>query len=252
MGKKLNKLKKAEMTTQQIVLLVILLVSFIVVMYFIFFLNPGEVTDSQICHTSVLNKEKTIGVTGSVDCKTNYVCISSGGSCGDFKATTTKSVELSGGDQQKRDAVMNAVAEEMVDCWWMFGEGKINYGTNLGYSLKCARCSVVSFDDGIQREFLSTPLSYKELYYYLERAKKDDSQTYLNYLYGVSSFDFVKIPTEFKLDLNNENINVKEQYSIMTGIDDNIAGSDKIMRVVIIPSKETSSRISCGGYITRV
>ena len=99
------------------------------------------------------------------------------------------------------------LAEEMADCWWMFGEGEINYGSvdiddrKTEYAL----CSIVSFDSKIQEEI--PEITYWEFYNYLQTTQKkpSNSETYLEYLYDVASLDSLEIQSQFK-------INIKQYY----------------------------------------
>jgi hypothetical protein len=249
-----SKSRSAELTTQQIVLLIILIVSFIVILIFIFFLNPGETTSKEICHNSVILKARSIGLAGEIDCKTIYVCISAGGKCQGFNSDAERKVQLKGTEMEKEDAVMKAIAEEMSDCWWMFGEGKINYGSTGGTSVKCALCSIIVFDDKIQKEV--PKIEYIKFYEYLERAKKDDKITYLTYIYGTPRLSLVKFSDGFKTDINKDVLKTNEKYSLITGIDDNInppfigGNPDEFFRVYVVPTKQTSST-KCEEFLTR-
>lgn len=230
------------MTTQQIVMLIILLVSFIVIIIFIFFLQPGELTNKEICHNSVVLQDKSVGFSGGVDCKTSYFCVSGGDNCEEG----SQKVKV---NEEKKEEIFKAMADSMSDCWWMFGEGKIDYTSSK--DLECAVCSIISFDKKVQEKY--PELSYSEFYNYLEKTKKTGTETYLRYLYGVFNVDDLDFSSGFnKTDLN-ENINTMEKYSIITGYDDDwplIGGGDDIMKVVFINTRETS-KTECDEFITR-
>ena len=115
--------KRGELTTQQIVVLIILITSFIVLMFFLFRLNFQETTNKEICRNSVVLKGKSVlpADMTPLKCNTNYVCITKDGSC---EGLTYYSYKI---DVENKDEMYSALAEEMADCWWMFGEGEINY-----------------------------------------------------------------------------------------------------------------------------
>ena len=143
----------------------------------------------------------------------------------------------------------------MADCWWQFGEGKLNYGVKADLeepskivSIKYALCSVIEFDPQIQEK--NPSLTYTELYNYLEKAEKDSSQSYLKYLYGVVDGP-VEVQSQIKSYTNPNQIRTSEKYSIITGLDDNLPAKDEILRVYIIPTLETSSRLEPGEFITK-
>ncbi|GAI04522.1 unnamed protein product, partial [marine sediment metagenome] len=180
--------KKSEITTKQIVTLIILIVSFVIILFLLFRLNLGRATDKEICHNSVVLKSAGKGLVGQLDCKTNYLCISGGGDCEGINPTTTIKV-----NRENKEEIMKAIADEMADCWWMFGEGELDYmrGNFLG-NTACASCSIVKFDNKIQ-ESQEEGITYEEFMEFLanETKSKNEKDTYLYYLYGVSSIDQV-------------------------------------------------------------
>lgn len=199
---------KGEITTAQIVTIVVLIVSFIVILFFFFRLNLGATTNSEICHNSVVLKARSAGISGDLKCKTNYVCISDGGNCADMNPTETANV-----DSGDKEAIMKAIAEQMADCWWMFGEGKLDY---LGTSTSniCGICAVVGFDEKV---ISSDAITYSEFYDYLANTQKEVSQTYLTYLYGVYDVESLQQQDPILLDNANNNILSGDKYTIITG-----------------------------------
>ena len=185
---KFNKSKKGELTTQQIVLLIILIASFAIILFFFFRLNLQGQTLEQTCHNSVLLQNKL--KTGDLQCSTSYICFSGNGECSDISPTETIKISLGDLSAEKTNIFRN-IADKMYSCWWMMGEGKIDYTSGLAISNQkiCALCSSFSFDQKIQNDFKDSQPTYGEFYNYLAQTKKDNSQTYLNYLYGVDSVD---------------------------------------------------------------
>lgn len=219
--------KKAELTTQQIVLIVLLVVSFAVILFFIVRLNLKEVSDKEVCHNSVALKGRNIiaKVTnaGSLDCKTSYVCI--GDDCGDFVSTRKVKVDVKNSTQ-----VMKAIADEMADCWWMFGEGKVAYADLLG-DYHCAICDVIKFDKNIP------PITSWAFESYLKNNFYDSSQKYFTYLYNSQ----ITSKTNFPEIVNSE------KYVIITGQDKVIdvpfvdLRDDKLMHPVFIKQSDIST-----------
>ena len=231
----LNKNRKGDITTPQIVLFIVLVASFVVVLIFLSESNLWGITNKEICHNSVVLIDKTLGVTGTLDCKTNYLCISGGGDC---EATTSEQIKI---NPENKEEIMKAIADTMSDCWWMFGEGKLNYGTTEGRSVKYAICSIIEFDNKVQEKI--PEISYTEFYDYLEKTQKDKSQTYLEYLYGVNKVSSLRYYL-IKINVDQDEIQTNQKYSIITGFDDNISPyPDTVLKVYIIPTSETSLRI---------
>lgn len=224
------RMKRAELTTQQIITIIILIISFAVILFFIFRMNFGEIEKKEICHNSVLLKSSNTNFLGSLNCKTTYVCISGGDDCDGFSYDTKIKIELSKTDEEIKNQIFKAIADEMSDCWWMFGEGKTNYFFDTG-GYHCAICSKIKFDKKIQEKF-SNKLDYLNLYQFLTKTKKDKAQTYLYYLYGlngeIDSNSFLKYNVLKKIK-SEDKILFSEEYSIVTGINYE-AGQDKFIR----------------------
>ena len=247
--------KRGELTTAQIVTLVVLIVSFIILIFFLFKLNPAETTAKEACHNSVILSEKGKGLVGGLDCSTSYVCISGGSECTNFVSTSTREIDISD-EKLARNQTLKALADEIADCWWMFGEGKINYGVAEGTSIKYALCSSIEFDEDVQKNI--PEISYSELYEYMKThtISSDNSQSYLRYIYGVNNPEAIEIQQQFTINIAQDKIFTGQRYSVITGIDDNIGVGDTVfpdefLKVYIIPASETSSRLTDGEFITK-
>jgi hypothetical protein len=266
------KNKNAELTTQQLITIIILIVSFAVILFFIFRLNlGGEITTKEICHNSVLMREKSLNPinSGPLDCRTSYICISGGEKCENFNSgQEIVKINLGGSSEEVKNQIMKVIADEMADCWWMFGEGKIDYvgGTFSGTS-SCAICSVISFNKDIQNfAEENNKITYENLFDYLKTNEKESGKTYLYYLYETSNYDnensFFKTPIEFR-----------ENQEIITGIykqnfllkvfsipwvftkslftDDKGKEKDTGPITVIIQPKENIGNLGCGEFVTK-
>ena len=180
-----NKMnKKGELTTTQLVTIIILIVSFAVILILLWKLNLGKETDADVCRDSVFKKGSNIaGFTEtSLKCYTKYVCITADGSCEELNKPEVYEVRDVNG-------VYNALANEMANCWWMFGEGKVNYVNKETFTdLKCSICSQVYFDDSLQEEIPeleSGKLDEDALYdSYLPNNGPKEGVTYLEYFFG--------------------------------------------------------------------
>ena len=236
---------KGELTTKQLVTIIIIIVSFIIILFLIFRLNLGETTAKEICHNSVVLKEKSGILAGPLDCRTNYLCISGSKSCKGISATSTIKIVTNKEDEFKKE-IMKALADEMSDCWWMFGEGKINYGGGLADTkVHYAICSRIVFDEKVQEKIPT--ITYREFYDYLAMTKKTNTQTYLQYLYATNTVENLNDGEYFKFNLA-DSIDTSQGYSVITGIDMNIeilfiGNDDKILNTFIIPTAETGSRL---------
>jgi len=212
--------KRGELTTQQIVILIVLITSFAVILFFLWRLNPGELSQKEVCHNSVVTASKASLFSGALDCSTEYVCISAGGECDGFTHTRKVEISFTNNPAKNKQILMDAIANEMVDCWWMYGEGKLDYLNKGALSKKhCALCSVIAFD---KKAGSVLPITYGVFYNYLQNKNYPGHGNYLNYLYGTSNSG--KIINSFgKLfgqtgTFVNLGFEANKQYSIMTGM----------------------------------
>jgi len=208
------RMKRGELTTQQLVILIILIISFVIILFFLFKMNLGGTTDKELCHNSVVMRGNSIlpKETLPLNCHTKYLCISSDGTCEKMTNPEIKKVKT-------QDEVYQILADEMADCWWTFGEGKINYvGDDLFQHNYCSLCSQVSFDDSLKKSlFVDGSFSQKNLYDYLEKEKIPEKEfTYLEYLYGLDNLSKIHKGGFEKIDLNS-------QYLIIMGISSDVS-----------------------------
>ena len=243
--KKINK--KGELTTKQLVIIIVLIVSFIIILFLLYRLNLGETTNKQICHNSVVLKAKSAGLAGPLDCKTNYLCISKGGNCKEITPSSTVKISSKNEEEIKKE-IMKALADEMSDCWWMFGEGEITYAnTALVQRTSCSLCSIVEFDETLKEIEL---ISYREFYDYLSKTPKTTSETYLQYLYSLTS------PEEFPFEeYLNKNLEFDKIYSILTGMERKILwglfGSSHVPVFILEKSRENYELLGCDVFLTK-
>jgi hypothetical protein len=208
----INKKKKGEMTTEQIVLLIILIVSFVIILFFLLRLNLGKTTDSETCHNSVATRGAGVLPKESVplNCKTQYICITKDGSC-DLNNAQIEKVK-------NKEEVYSVLANLMADCWWMFGEGKLNYvGKDFQSELDCSICNQISLDNSLNSFFPDNTIDKRDFYSYLSRENVSEGKTYLTYLTG---FERAKQIEESLQNSNSDfgKMNLNKQYFLLMGI----------------------------------
>jgi len=245
------KKKRGDISTAQIVLFIILILSFVILIYFLVKLNFAGETESQICHTSVVTRSSNFItkqiVKSPINCKTNYVCLSKDGGCEKMSSPEIKKVGT-------KEEVYQVLAEQGADCWWMFGEGKLDYvGTELRYEitgpkpkLYCSICSQIAFDDSLYDMFktdLGIPdlpesqwpslIAKNDFYNYLANTKVPGKEiTYLEYFTGLRNSEIISET----LESNNYDfgyIDVKKQQLIMMGEFSVIGKVDQFLNDVI-------------------
>jgi len=244
------KNQKGELTTQQIVILIVAIVSFAVVLFLLFRLNLSETSDEQICHNSVvLKSQEKVPLGAKLDCNTKYICISGGGKCENFDATKTIDIDLK--KENAKEEIMKFLAEEMANCWWMFGEGEIKYAEKGD----CAICSAIMFDSEILNQIEkneSYKISYRDFYNYLNNLNKN-VQSYFTYLYGSFDIDiFQENVANLRIDLDEDFILGNERYNIVTGIYGGLVGEASFLPVYYVKSNQMSKlEPKCSKFVTK-
>jgi len=218
---KITKNRKAELTTKQLVMIIVLIVSFIIILFLIFRLDLGKTTEKEICHNSVVTRGSSVLPVESVPlkCQRSYVCITADNTC----EAMTKPIKKKAKTQEE---VYDILAEQLVDCWWMFGEGEINYvGKDMIGKLYCSICAQVAFDDSLNDIFPEGEIDKEAVYTYMQENNYLEDKTYLSYLYDTNDLNGLRT------ELNNQNIefgpiDMAQQYYIMMGItsDVNVLG----------------------------
>lgn len=233
----INK-KKAELTTQQIVIMIVLIASFAIILIFFFTLDLGKTTDAQICHNSVVMASKN-KLGGEVNCNIQYTCIAlKNDDCSNFNYNKKIEIEL---DEQSitttRTELSKAIANEMATCWWMFGQGKIDYAQDLK-GIHCAICNELMFGDKLQKKM---NLKYSDFIKDISRQKKDESQTFLRYLYETSSINNIREQNKYIQDNFDKPIELNKKYLIITGMDGEGTleiGDNIIINTLLIKSED--------------
>ncbi len=210
---KITKNRKAELTTKQLVTIIVLIVSFIIILFLIFRLDLGKTTEKEICHNSVVTRGSSVLPVEAVPlkCQRSYICITVDNTC----ETMTKPIKKKAKTQEE---VYEILAEQLADCWWMFGEGEVNYvGKDMVGKLYCSICAQIAFDDSLNDIFPEGEIDKEAVYTYMQDNNYLKDETYLSYLYGINDLNGLKT------ELNNQNIefgpiNMAQQYYIMMGI----------------------------------
>jgi len=247
------KQKKAELTTENIVALIVIIIGFIILLAFLVGFNYKEEVDQFVCKASVLLKTTSKQLTGlksistSLNCHTQYICISKDNKCDkSYSSTNVKTVSST-------DEIYKILSEQLANCWSMFGEGKLDYFNAVDFNLKksttyCSLCSEIIFDKDLydlkdsnnyfekdENEKI-VGLNQTKFYMYLAKTRIGNSEdTYLNYLYGISSF--AKVNQELNdltlIDSSNPSqnqkiliimppLNFSKNYFVLLGaVDDN-------------------------------
>lgn len=232
-----EKNKFGELTTTQIVTLIILILSFVVIIIFISRLNLQEDSKREICKSSVILAGKD-PLNKNVNCETSYVCITKGEKCQGISPDRTIKIDSK---TLEKTQILKAVADELSDCWMMFGEGNVKYVQNSitgSYSYHCAVCSIIKFGDSFSSSSL---IISNELTVYLESEKKDSTQTYASYLYRKTKISDISNGRMYPIP----DINFNKKYAIITGINPEATGNQLLVYPSVVAVDDISSAKVC-------
>ena len=158
--------KNAEITSDTLVKTILIIIGFAVLVLFIYFiyyqLSWNGIVDQEACHQSVIYRGTLPNFAGAkefvpLSCKTQKVCITTGGvlgfgggSCSEFNSSTgVETVKVTNKDQ-----IEQFIARDIVSCWETMGEGKLSIFSSWlasDYSLgtvypSCVICDRIAFD----------------------------------------------------------------------------------------------------------
>ena len=210
--------KKGELTTQQIVTLIILIMSFAILLYFLLSSGIGQFQDKEICHNSVLLRDNALipDEAAPLNCQRQYVCLTADKTCEKMSDPILHKVKT-------KNETFEVLAEELADCWWMFGEGKVNYaGKEIKPKLHCALCSEIYFDDSMKKIFPDGKFSEEEFYDFMAIEEYSEDESYSMYLYG--SNEVKNLANNFNLEFRD--VEVGKYYYILTGMTSVFGGKE--------------------------
>jgi len=167
-------MKKGELLTSQIIGFILLAVAFIIVLWVYSSIAFPSQIDSTTCHESVIFRATLNSVTGGsvgkltpLQCKTRKICL--GGDCGEFEGAKNvlniKTKEI----KDEKD-IEKVVAQEMVNCWTMMGEGKASVFSPELYEKfqlsdvksACVICSRIAISEKVDEDIKNkaNPMDY--------------------------------------------------------------------------------------------
>ena len=225
MFKKFLKNKRGELTTQQIVLLIILIASFIIILFFLFRLNLNSESEAEICHNSVVVRGSTVIPADAtpLKCSRQYVCLTEDGSCEGFNNPVVEKVKT-------KNEVYGVLANEMANCWWMFGAGQVDYVGKDFFKKDnyCSICSQLLFDDSLKNieGFENNEIDKDEFYDYLSETQYSNEKTYSEYLFRTNNLDLLKqeLSKNQSADVTFGTIDIGKQYYVVMGITSEVSG----------------------------
>lgn len=194
-------MNKRGITIQSMVIGIIILVIVAAILFFFFRALPyKETIDTEACRQSVLLRSQSIAglqpgqVLGiPLNCKTR-----------DIKITSAN-----------EEFIKREIANQMYDCWWMLGEGKLDFFTeNVWQSYgvpevgkakaSCIICSTIHFDNNVKAKIKSIDMTS----YLINTNIPTKNLTYFDYFTDQADKDLA-------VDIKAPEINTQNDYTIV-------------------------------------
>lgn len=153
------KTKKADLPSAWIVTIILLIVGFGIILFFLLRFTWQETVNREVCHESVVLKATMPAAAENyipLKCKTEKYCITAGsGKCNEKGQEFYNEEGISKVKVKNELEISRFLAREIVECWSMMGEGKINlfsqywagtFGVGERVYPSCVICSRVAFD----------------------------------------------------------------------------------------------------------
>ncbi len=174
--------RNGELTSKQLVTIILLVVGFAILLIFYASFPWRQEASKQACHQSVVMRATMPSVAQNMiqlNCKTSKICLTASrfGKCKEFEGSNdVRRIVV-----RSKEDIERALIQEMYDCWWMMGEGKISlfsryiaetYGLSKIYPT-CVICSRIAFADDIGRVVSEDELSSIDLIKYAKEPKRE-------------------------------------------------------------------------------
>jgi len=206
--------KKGEISTAFLVTTLFAVAGFILLLVFLYNTLVPKNIDSEVCHQSVIFRATIPTLTEQfipLKCKTKKICITSAGlfnsgNCPDFKGETgITTVKV----KSERE-IEQLFSQEIVDCWTMMGEGKLDlftsatkvFGVGGRIGSSCVICSRIAFDkEALLKKGIDPDKINIELYMMTHKVQ-DSNFSYLEYIAGYNGK--VNVAENLLKNLNSE------------------------------------------------
>lgn len=239
---------KKGMALNEIVVLILIIASFLVILFFIVKLNLGGIGKDEVCRNSVILAGKNSAsrnLLPTLNCRSEKVCISKGDKCDSF--SYDKKIDLKSFDSDDlQKELFTVLAEEMADCWFMFGEGKIEYlGISKGaFSTACGICDKIKFSPQLIIDLGDkSSVSISDFSKFLSNNILEKKNINYN-LYLYSENDFCELDSLFKCSQPSNNLffSASKIYLIVTGINPE-SGTSIFIPPFFLDGEEINSRM---------
>jgi len=156
MNKYFKKSKRGGVIRDWLVLIIILIISAAILIYFVTKIMQTGMDKREVCRQSVVLRSKSVmelepGRVLPLNCETQV-----------YKIKT-----------EDEDKVKRVIADAMYDCWYMMGEGKLDFLSDTDGKKACVICGIIKFDEsmkgkkitGFTEYLINTKIPFKNITY---------------------------------------------------------------------------------------
>ncbi|MCS7134284.1 MAG: hypothetical protein NZ889_00270 [Candidatus Pacearchaeota archaeon] len=178
--------KKAGITQHFLIGLIILVVAAALLFYFFRQIPYKESSEKEACHKSVVLRNE-IFLRGELVLEVPLRC-------------KTQKIKI---DSTNEETIKREIANTMYDCWWMLGQGKMNFfqrKPTLGNPSYCVICATIEFDEKVQKKIKKID---GILLYLIKTKVPGKNISYWEFLQNAEA-PIEKLPVEISLETNRK------------------------------------------------
>lgn len=226
--------KKGEITTSELIGIIILLASVAIIIFIYFQINWTGKIDDAVCHESVILRgtlPQTLGAKNIVPlkCQSEKICIRGDKFLfgkGDCNEEYGKAKGVTKEDVKDVNDINRVVAQEMLSCWQMMGEGKLSIFPqsfwerhNIAFLGKaessCVICTRIALDEN-SIDSVGINLNNIDVENYMMTHKAPNQEvSYFDYLAGENGQTKVERAAEDSLGSQYTGQNIQEEVAII-------------------------------------
>jgi hypothetical protein len=206
--KELKRGKKGALVTYTIIGAILVIIAAAIL--FMIYNKVPKNYDKDACHNSVLLRNNAF-LRGDIIPGVNTEIIP--------LQCKTEEVKINDADQE---TIKRTIADSMYDCWWMLGEGKINFfARKLTRSSYCVICSTIDFSDNVKERY---PKIENFDSYLINNKIPLHNETYMQYFTGKE----IHAGDQNLAQQGSVNIDTSKSYAVIYSL----VKRDKLLEVV--------------------
>ncbi len=255
--------KKGELTTSELIGIIILLASVAIIIFIYFQINWIGQIDDAVCHESVILRgtlPQALGAKNLVPlkCQTEKICIRGDKLLfgqGDCSEEYFGAKDVNEKDAKDVNDINRVVAQEMLSCWQMMGEGKLSIFPQSFWvkhkvpfaepESSCVICTRIALDEETLNS-IGVDINNIDVENYMKTHKAPNQEvSYYDYFIGENGKTKVEETAKDSLTKEYGGVNKDEEVAIIFMQ----IGSDDIGETIKIATRDTGIVIGSGAYV---